>query len=127
MLLPVYRLAVVAAALAFVGCAARQPRTPCDCTEPCAAAGGANSIADHCRQCGESSAGIPQGCNLGLGRLHALLHGVHHEGYPKPVEPSPTPPTWTRFHPVPTRPVFEPAPYFAPAIYGEPLPALPAP
>jgi hypothetical protein len=59
-----------------------------------------------------------------FGRLRA---GHLFAGHDEPLEPSPTPAPAARFHPVPTRPVFEPCldGFYAPSPEPLPIPAQP--
>lgn len=59
-----------------------------------------------------------------FGRLRA---GHFFAGYEESLEPSPTPAPAARFHPVPTRPVFEPCLDGYYAASPEPLPPQPQP
>ena len=116
------RLAVAAAMLHFSGCAVVQPESTC-CSETCIVeddvhCGGDPEVAsyeptgsDTCRHCGRGPSFLPL--------AHLFHRGRHHDVQPTPVEPSPTPAVWSRFHPVPTQPAFEPRPFYTPAMYGE--------
>lgn len=83
----------------------------CGCAEGCTAGGCVGGSA--CRLHGgngyaSSSYGGP-GFAGGAAYDHAGMHGGHHdgEGGHMPPPPNPTAAANTRFHPVPTRPVFE--------------------
>jgi hypothetical protein len=117
-------IAVIMPAFLSTGCGLVPSAASCHCTEPCFAADTESAASDqansagYCRLCGRGGSMISSAfCRPGLlSHGVGLWCGIHHEAYPTPVEPNPTPAVWSRFHPVPTRPAFEPDP---PLLRGE--------
>jgi hypothetical protein len=121
-------IAVVVPAFLSTGCGLVPKTGSCTCAEPACLAdaetaeceaigagmipGGRLSAGEevHCRFCG-SRLGIPL-LTPSILLPHSIRFWGHgpYDGTPAPVESAPTPAVWTRFHPVPTRPVFEPDP-----------------
>ena len=105
-------VAVLAAACTTVGCKSAGCTAPCSCTEACSTADVSNVPCRDCQTgsiCGEHVVL----CRGGI--VHPRFAGIrglfHHwfGGHAALVEEPPLgPPAVARFHPVPTRPVFEP-------------------